>query len=192
MKKPKKFVIVLIITLLLCHGPVGGFCAQAIVSAGSYLGICIGCMFSDRLHKDMQEINYNPFNNNAQKTAQMSAVSFYKGVPFYRMRGNRAGSFCAVLLSPDCNANDVRHEVGHNVQQLILGPVTFLAIIGVPSFFELSARSYYNRPWEVTADMFGGVKNRTHTSADLNRGRAYLAIAFFVGPGAYFFLIGEY
>ena len=35
-----------------------------------------------------------------------------------------------------------------------------MGVIGVPSFFEWGSDSvYYRRPWEITADIYGGVKS---------------------------------
>lgn len=178
---------------MLAHGPVGGFCVQAVVSMGSYIGICIGSIFSEPLREDMSAIGYNPFNGSEQNAVNAKVVSFYKGIPIYRTgEGFRSGSFCAILLSSDSNAEDLKHESGHNVQQIILGPITFLAMIGAPSAFEFSTRDYYARPWEITADMFGGVSSRIHTPEDMSRGEYYLATSLFTGPFAYFFIIGEY
>ena len=38
-----------------------------------------------------------------------------------------------------------------------------MGVIGVPSFFEWGSDSvYYRRPWEITADIYGGVKSRSY------------------------------
>ena len=64
-----------------------------------------------------------------------------------------------------------KHERGHQIQSLILGPF-YLIIIGLPSLlgniydrifhadweYEESARWYYNQPWEHWADKLGKVK----------------------------------
>lgn len=64
-------------------------------------------------------------------------------------------------------------------------------MIGVPSALEWSTRSYYNRPWEVTADAFGGTST-TYTQKDINRGYYYLAISILFRPLGYLFLLDEY
>ena len=193
MQKLKKFFIIVAIIFILANGSAGGIISQFAVSVGSYLGLCVGSVFSKQIRQDMSDINYNPFNTSEQKVINSTSVSFYKGVPIYRTDGlNRSGSFCAILLAYGDGADDVRHESGHNVQQLILGPISFLAIIGAPSYFELSTQDYYNRPWEITADVFGGVQQRPHTNADIMRGKAYLATAAISGPFAFLFLIGQY
>lgn len=88
----------------------------------------------------------------------------------------------------------MRHESGHNVQQLLLGTINYGLMIGLPSALEWSERSYYNRPWEVTADVFGGASGgkHDHIQEDINRGYWYLAVCAFGGAVGYGFLIGEY
>ena len=67
-----------------------------------------------------------------------------------------------------------------------------MGIIGLPSWLEWSNREYEDRPWEVTAEEFGGVKGRTHSQTDINRGYWYLGVSSLFGPFGYFFLIGEF
>lgn len=71
--------------------------------------------------------------------------------------------------------------------------------IAIPSWREWSNRDYYDRPWEVTADIFGGVSPQSgsdgrnpRTTGNSARGLAYLAAAYLYGPFVYLFLIGEY
>ena len=59
---------------------------------------------------------------------------------------------------------------------------------------------YYERPWEVTADFFGGVSSlsRDHGRRGFipqmreNRGWSYLITSILFGPLTYFWIIGEY
>ena len=60
----------------------------------------------------------------------------------------------------------------------------------LPSWKEWSSRPYYDRPWEITADIFGGVSRNQHQR--ISRGWNYMLTALFFGPVSYFFLIGEY
>ncbi|MCM1403973.1 MAG: hypothetical protein NC133_00480 [Prevotella sp.] len=194
MKQAKKTLVIAIVVVILMHGPIGGLGLQTLVSAGSYVGVCVGSIFNTTLRQDLQQIKYNPFNSDAAKVVSSQSVSFYQGVPYFRNNHlKRSGSFCAVLLARgETDADAVKHEFGHNVQQLILGPVTFLMVIGIPSALELSVRPYYDRPWEITADLFGDVASRTDTPANVVRGRAYLVTALLGGPWAYVFLPGEF
>ncbi len=192
MKKSKKVIISVIVAIILSHGPIGGFVVQSLVTVCSYIGICVGSLFSNTLREDMNKINYNPFNSDESKVISSNSVSFYKGVPFYKTSNERSGSFCAVLLySEEDDTETIKHEIGHNVQQLILGPITFLINIGITSMFELSTREYYDRPWEITADLFGGVST-FHNDEDIKRGKGYIVTSLFTGPFSYFYLIGEY
>lgn len=49
--------------------------------------------------------------------------------------------------------------------------------------------TYYNSPWEITADLLGGANNVSRTRAEINRGWWYLAVSATFFPAAYFFLI---
>jgi len=50
----------------------------------------------------------------------------------------------------------------------------------------------HERPWEITADVFGGVTGMTHSLSDVNRGYWYLGVSSLFGLLGYFFLFGEY
>lgn len=47
---------------------------------------------------------------------------------------------------------------------------------------------YYERPWEITADVFGDVVSRTHLQSDIIRGFWYLGVAIGFFPACYLFL----
>lgn len=49
--------------------------------------------------------------------------------------------------------------------------------------------SYYDSPWETMADVFGGVKARSHTSAEIARAKMYTIMGTVFFPSAYLFLI---
>jgi len=59
----------------------------------------------------------------------------------------------------------IKHEHGHSIQSLYLGPL-YLLIIGLPSLlgniwsriFHKDAEWYYKQPWEHWADKLGGVE----------------------------------
>jgi hypothetical protein len=75
---------------------------------------------------------------------------------------------------------------------MMMGVANYGLMIGLPSWREWSNRPNYDRPWEITADVFGGVTGRTHSQADINRGYWYLGVSSLLGPLGYFFLFGEY
>lgn len=198
MKKRKKLILIILLLVFMLHGPLGGVCLQTTVSCVSYLSLCTASVFSKSIRNDMKTIKYNPFNTSEEKVLNSNKVSFYKGVPIYKMNYNRSGSFCAILLYKNEldygnfeAVSAVKHEWGHTIQQMILGPLTYFVMIGIPSFLELSNQPYYERPWEITADIFGGVKEN-HPHNKKVRGGAYLVTSLLTGPFGYFFLIGEY
>lgn len=59
----------------------------------------------------------------------------------------------------------VKHEHGHSIQSLYLGPL-YLIVIGIPSMlgniyariFNKDSEWYYKQPWEAWADKLGGVE----------------------------------
>lgn len=61
--------------------------------------------------------------------------------------------------------NTIKHEHGHQIQSLYLGPL-YLIVIGIPSIcgniyskiFHKSSEWYYNQPWEHWADKLGKVE----------------------------------
>ncbi len=75
---------------------------------------------------------------------------------------------------------------------MMMGIANYGLMIGLPSWQGWSKRKYYDRPWEITADVFGGVERRTHSQSDINRGDWYLGVSALFGPCGYFFLLGEY
>ncbi len=172
--------------------PTRHFILQLVVSVISYVGIAIAAIFDSNIREDMNAIDWNPFNSDESAVVNSNSVSFYKGAPVFRTTLGRSGTFCAIFLSNNANETDVKHEYGHVVQQMIMGPITYGLMIGLPSWRKWSNRSYYDRPWEITADMFGGVTTRPHSQKDINRGKWYLAISNLFGPFGYFFLLGEY
>lgn len=145
---------------------------------------------------DMCSISWNPFNGDESKVLNSNSVSFYKGVPVFRTDSGRSGSFGAIFLTQGSNADDLRHERGHNWQLMMMGPGNYGLTVGIMSPFILgkhkgwgSGLTYYNSPWETMADVFGGVQSRTHTSTEISRARWFTAIGTLFFPAAYFFLI---
>lgn len=63
----------------------------------------------------------------------------------------------------------IKHEHGHQIQSLYLGPL-YLIIIGIPSacgnlircIIPFGPHWYYNLPWEKWADKLGGVERHYH------------------------------
>lgn len=74
-----------------------------------------------------------------------------------------------IFLDKDSNnsINTIKHEHGHQIQSLILGPL-YLIFIGLPSIIgnivfrikKYNNRDYYKQPWEAWADKLGKVNRR--------------------------------
>ena len=134
--------------------------------------------FIDMLAEDM--LNFNLENTDEQKVLNSHFFSAYKGIYVFRTNLDRSGSFWVIFLSRESNSRKypedvVRHEYGHTRQLKILGLENYFKYIGIPSALNLGSGNYYDKPWEVTADILGGVKSRTHTSEVVKRGFSYLA-----------------
>ncbi len=192
-----------LISAALLFTPVGGTTLQITTSVLSYAGMAIASMFDEDIRNDMNAIGWNPFNTDESATLNSRYVSFYKGAPVFRTDLSRSGSFGAIFLqrfvvdkkgiSHKLTDPDVlRHERGHNWQLMMMGVANYGLMIGLPSWQKWSNRPYYDRPWEIIADVFGGVTGRTHSQADINRGYWYLGVSSLFGPLGYLFLFGEY
>ena len=188
----------LAIAAILLFTPVGGVVTQTAVSAVSYVGMAAWAVGDLAFNggqgawKDMNAISWNPFNSNEATVLGSSNVSFYKGAPVFLKNSGRSGSFYAISLSKRENADTLRHEWGHNVQAMIMGPGNYGLTVGVMSPLSMRASKwggYYNSPWETGADMFGGVQGRTHTSAEISRAKWFVAAGTIFFPAAYLFLI---
>ena len=135
-----------------------GLKAQAFATTAAYLIFEFISTYNDDVKRDMESINWDINNNDINKVLASKYVSFYRCAPVVRYPTDRAGTFLCLFISSYWeNEETIKHEYGHIEQQILLGPVTYLILIGIPSFFELSDKEYYYRPWEITADVFGGV-----------------------------------
>lgn len=161
-----------------------------------------GSVFNNQIEKDMIAIGWNPFNSNANAVVGSGIMSFYKGVPIFRTNNSRSGTFGIMLLASNESENVVKHEFGHVPQLLLLGPVSFLFNIGIPSAGEFGPWAhdindpykYYNAPWETMADMFGGVtgwNGRKHTQKEYAYGIMHLLTAKFGGPLSFLFIFAR-
>lgn len=170
-----------------------GLIFQGTVTLINCFGATVGSFLDSDIKNDMDSIDWNIFNTNETAVLQSKKVSFYKGVPVFRFNYNRSGSYGLILLTKGISSiTALRHEWGHNVQQLLLGPIKYGLCIGLPSALQWSNRSYYDRPWEITADIFGGVTSRKHSNLDISRGYSYLDLSAVFSTLVYAFLPGEY
>ena len=182
----------LILAAVLLLTPVGGVAAQTATSIISYAGMAVASIWDEDIRADMNAIGWNPFNSDTDATLNSAKVSFYKGVPVFRTNLDRSGSFYAIFLNQDSNISELMHERGHNNQAMMMGIANFGLMIGLPSAFEWSTQPYYERPWEVTADVLGRTQNGDYTAEDINRGYWYLGTSSILGPVGYIFLFGEF
>ena len=160
---------------------INGILFQLFVSIISYLAMLISSFINEDVKNDMKNINWNPFNDNAEAAANSKFVSFYKGVPIFRINADLSMSFGAVFLcrkpvSKKWTMTELlKHEYGHTIQQLFLGPVQYLIKIGIPS----DRFNDENNPWEIIADKFGKV---TRVSGnEYKTGDVVLGWIYFIG-----------
>ena len=164
-----------------------GSTTLAILRGTMFLGFAVASIFDSQVRADMESIGWNPFNTNEDAVILSKKVSFYKGQPI--IRGDFPGclSFGVMLLDKgDWVTEDVLlHEHGHFKQLEILGVKKYAINIALPSLAGAITYSgddkYYNsQPWEITADMFGGVKQEEYLKNSKRRGLMYFLIALFL------------
>ena len=155
---------------------------------------------------DMNRIHWNPFNDDESLVLESKYVSFYKGVAVFRFdskgifagTNGRSGTFGAIFLNRQANFQNnpediVRHEWGHVPQAVIMGYPNFIFTVAPMSSLEMGkgkwGKSYYDSPWELTADAFGGVQSRFRTNKEVEYGWRYLLECALFAPLAYLFLL---
>ncbi len=134
--------------------------------------------------------NFDIHNKSEQKVLESHYFSIYKGVPVFRINGDRSGSFGVLFITRETNEREnpediVRHEYGHFKQLQELGLINYALCIGLPSWKQWGTGEYYSKPWEITADIYGGVQSRVHSQDDIDAGVTYLAISQALGPFAW-------
>ena len=159
---------------------VSGIILCALTSAGGYIAAAVMSIWDEEVRKDMNDINWNPFNTDESKVANSRKISFYKGQFVIRVdfdfTSHRSFSFGAMFLEKGESTTTVNHEWGHFIQLSIVGIPKYLLFFGVPSMADLGPGYYYNKPWERSADLFGGVSRQNHSSSS-----AYESIAYLIG-----------
>lgn len=125
-----------------------------------------------KIKHDFKSIDFK--NNDAKVTLKAFFLSAYKGQLVIKMPSIRSGSFGALMLldSQDKDVETIHHEAGHYVQYREMGFIKYYIGIGIPSFLNGDAHNYYDQPWEITADIFGGVP-RPYPQAEGDIGEAY-------------------
>ena len=137
------------------------------------------------------------FNTDPNKVLQSQGLSFYKGIPVFTIEGERSGSFGAIFLTKKAKGavdgtDTLRHEYGHTIQLAKLGVLKFSVCVGLPSWQNWGDDSYYkdyyNKPWEIMADVYGGVQSRTHDQKFINEGIHYEQRSQGLGPFVWMFI----
>ena len=127
---------------LLLFTPIGGTVAQLAISVVSYAYMAVASIFDEDIRNDMNAIGWNPFNADESTTLNSSKVSFYKGVPVFRIASHkRSFSAGAIFLAKGRNEDTLRHERGHNSQFMMMGIANYGLMIGMPSWYNWSNRS---------------------------------------------------
>ena len=126
------------------------------------------------------------FNSDEQAVIKAECFAFYKGKLVVRTNMERSGSFGIIFFSRKENGHDtaadvLRHEYGHTVQLDILGEVKYFFCIGIPSYFEWGNASYYDRPQEITANIFGNASLGDPTDTQIMDGYKYLRDSYYYG-----------
>ena len=130
---------------------------------------------------DLRNLSFK--NGDEDKVLDARFISAYKGKLAVKKAGTGGRSFSlgVLFISPELKAGNrysidtVKHEYGHTVQLKRLGLAVYLKAVARPSMkSKETGREYYSLPWEVTADMLGGVE-REHAEGSEERGEAYLA-----------------
>ena len=165
------FPIIASITLIF----LSGFIVHANTLTGGYIGSAIVSIWDENVRSDMNAIGWNPFNSNEDLVLKSKKVSFYKGSFVVKHdifgNGSSAGILGIIWLNHKAtNATTVKHEWGHNIQELLFGEAIAIVFFAIPSVINHQygsyryaitkseqERLYYSKYWERSADYFGGV-----------------------------------
>lgn len=139
----------------------------------------------DDLAHDWENGSFNPFNQSEKVALDSKVISFYKGSLVVRQ--NILDGYFSIGGTVFLNSNtsyssdDLNHEWGHSIQERILGK-RYFANIAIPSVlnYHFGSGPYYSKPWERTADWFGGVNRGNYVDGSLGWGIAYFILGPFV------------
>ena len=176
-----------------CHGKdEAGLLGMVNIGWGGVCGGIVAGTAGYNIYTNVKEDieNYDKYNESEAKVLQSHYFSSYKGVLVLRIPGKRSGSLGIIFLTHGSNTLDnsediVRHEYGHTKQLERLGLMKYMLCIGLPSWQEWGSKDYYDKPWEVTADIYGGVQSREASIRDRADAFYYLWLSEQVGPFAW-------
>ena len=147
---------------------------------GGFMG-AVFAMNSADSEIDQAIDEFDRYVNNTSEATVLNAdyYAFYKGKLVIRINGERSGSFGIIFLTRETNNRDdrveiIRHEYGHTVQLDYLGPIKYFFCIFIPSADKWGNAPYYDRPQEITANIFGGANLGNPTPAQIYDGFKYL------------------
>jgi len=139
-----------------------------------YGWFALASVFDSQINADMDAIGWNPFNNDATAVVNSTKVSFYRGVPVFRVTGKGGSmSLGGIWLDAAHKENILQHERGHNTQLFQMGLVQYLIQIGIPSLWKNGA----DTPWELSASMLGGSSIADRYLSKQKNAEIYFALA---------------
>ena len=162
---------------------VGGLVMRAItLSVECGKGFISGTLTMDDIMSDIT--NYSKWNTDFGKVQEANLFSSYNGFIVVIVDAPAAYSYGSTLyLRKEERPDIIKHEYGHALQEQILGAVGYTFGIAVQSVSynkvhekqNLPESIYYSMPWEITADLFGGVKREQgyYSSGAIERGLEY-------------------
>ncbi len=121
--------------------------------------------FGPKVIEDIQ--NFDKSNTDVATALASNYISYYNGKLVIRTPLSRSGSLGVLFMSMGANATDLKHEYGHTVQLDEMGLFNYITCVGIPSLFKWGSDeiysgkgrgAYYNKPWELMADIYGGVE----------------------------------
>ena len=97
-----------LILALLLFTAIGGTLFQIATPVLCYAGMLIASLFNEQIKQDLENINYNPFNSSETDVINSQKVSFYKGVPVFKINNGKGSmSFGAIFF--DTNSAIAQH-----------------------------------------------------------------------------------
>ena len=130
-----------------------------------------------KIKADIENFHWN--NYDEVKVIKSNYFSSYKRHLVLRTNMKRSGSYGILFISRKINKykspeDVVRHEYGHALQLKKMGIIRYTLFIGIPSLLNIGEGRYYDKPWEITADILGEVRSRIHKERYIVKGNEYM------------------
>jgi len=124
--------------------------------------------------------NFNLFNDSPKVVLESHYFSAYRGAPVLRLSvDNRSFSFGVLFIQRGLNPENenhqliVKHEYGHFLDFWKIGPIAYLAAVGIPSILSKGHPNYYELKWEASADGNVGIERKGVSQEARQRGADY-------------------